>query len=48
VQTYQQANALIGGGVVGQLSELLLFVGAPTEPNFDKLEAHLKTKYAIP
>ena len=48
VLTFQAPNASIGGGVVGQLSELLLFVGSATEPNFDKLEAHLKTKYAIP
>lgn len=48
VLTFQQASAFIGGGLVGQLSELLLIVGSPTESDFDKLEAHLKTKYAIP
>lgn len=48
VLTFQQANAFIGGGVVGQVSELLLIVGATTDQDVDKLEAHLKTKYAIP
>ncbi len=48
VLTFQQPNAFIGGGVVGQLSELVFLVGDPTDPKVDKLEAYLKTKYMIP
>lgn len=47
VLTFQQASAFIGGGVVGQISELV-FIVTPTDATSDKLEAHLKTKYAIP
>ena len=48
VLTFQQPNALIGGGVVGQLSELVFLIGAETDVDVDKLETYLKTKYAIP
>jgi hypothetical protein len=48
VATYQQASAFIGGGIVGQLSELMLIVGGPNDAEFDKLEKHLTTKYGIP
>ena len=42
------ASAMIGGGIVGQLSEILVVVGPTADASLDKLEAHLKTKYAIP
>ena len=48
VQTFQQANAFIGGGFVGQVAELVIIIGSTTDADADKLEAHLKTKYAIP
>ena len=48
VQTFQQANATLGGGIVGKLSEVVLLIGTSTDADFGKLEAYLKTKYAIP
>lgn len=48
VLTFQQPSAFIGGGVVGQLSELVFLVGGRTDADVDTLETHLKTKYAIP
>lgn len=48
VQTFQQMNAFIGGAIVAQLSELLFIAGTTTDSDLDVLEAHLKTKYAIP
>jgi len=48
VSLFQTSTALIGGGVVAQMSELLVVVGPTTDASLDGIEAHLKTKYAIP
>jgi hypothetical protein len=48
VQTFQQANAVIGGNVVAQLSELVVIIGPTADSDFDALEAYFKTKYSLP
>jgi hypothetical protein len=48
VSTFDFATALIGGGVVAQVSELLVVVGTTTDASLDTLETHLENKYAIP
>jgi hypothetical protein len=45
---FQQPNAFIGGAFAGQLAELIVVVGPTSDADLDRLETHLKAKYALP
>lgn len=48
VLDYQQILVSIGGAIVGQVSEVVVVVGATQDADFEAFEAYLEAKYALP